>query len=374
MPIPLRFDMRLSSDHETPSTAIPTVNLYALGASTAWSVAQGAVSTSGEGTWSVAPNASDQPAGAAFCLLYAVAPGADPSIGWYYLGDPTSPTEWPYQAGSVPSIPLPFWLGSVASANYEPATGVAPVVSLSASGTPAVPGAGTVAEVGNGFYSYGPTLAEMSSSAFAAGSYADLVLTASATGAVDSWADFQVVTPPAGAGGAIGLETGFGLLLEGGSGSLLLEGGLPRQGFREALIAKLGSIPEVAAIVGSAIYPGQLPETHDLGRDGPALTYLVVSNPRGHILTGSDGTSTARVRLDAWGYQLSQVDALTTALWEALDGVPDTWGNGTLDVMSVSQGDESDEHEPPRAGSDQWTYHISTDYRVRYRTGFPTLA
>jgi hypothetical protein len=169
------------------------------------------------------------------------------------------------------------------------------------------------------------------------------------------------------------------LVLQGLGSTLIVTQGygtgvLPAESFRVALIAKLGSIPEVAAIVGSAIYPGQLPETHDLGRDGPALTYTITSNPRGHILTGSDGTSTARVRLDAWGYQLAQVDAITTAAWNALDGLTDTWGNGTCVIMSVSQGDESDQHSAPRAGSDQWTYRITTDYRVRYRTGFPTLA
>lgn len=146
------------------------------------------------------------------------------------------------------------------------------------------------------------------------------------------------------------------------------------QSFRVALIAKLESITELTAIVGSAIYPGQLPETHDLGTAGPALTYRVPSNPRGHVLTGSDGTAKARVTFDAWAYDLSDADAITSALWNDLDGVPNTWGNGTCDVIACTQQDESDEHLPPKAGSDEWVYHITSQYDVKYRTGLPTLA
>lgn len=159
------------------------------------------------------------------------------------------------------------------------------------------------------------------------------------------------------------------LLVTGGLG-----GGSSPQSFRVALMARLESIPELAAVVGSAIYPGQLPETHDLGTAGPALTYRIPSNPRGHVLSGSDGTSTARVQLDAWAYDLSAVDTITTAIWNALDGIPDAWGNGTCLILSCTHQDESDEHEPPRAGTDQWVYHITTAFQVKYRTGFPTLS
>ncbi len=119
------------------------------------------------------------------------------------------------------------------------------------------------------------------------------------------------------------LESGSVRLLEGSTGNRLLEyASAVAQTFRQALYAKLAAIPELTALVGSAIYPGAVPETHDYGRDGPALTYKVKSYPRNHVLPGSDGTATARVELSACGYQQSQADAVALAIWNALDGVP----------------------------------------------------
>ena len=176
------------------------------------------------------------------------------------------------------------------------------------------------------------------------------------------------------AGGGVLLESGDGVLLEDGSGRLDLEaGGSGPQAFRQALVARLGSIAGLTAIVGDSIYPGALPETHDLGRDGPALTYTIAASPRGHVLSGADGTATARVQLDAWSYALASADAATLAVWNAIDGPPGTWGDGSVAIMSVSHQDEQDDHQPPKAGTDQWTYRITSDYAVKFRTGFPTL-
>lgn len=146
------------------------------------------------------------------------------------------------------------------------------------------------------------------------------------------------------------------------------------QTFRQALVSKVDAIPELVAIVGNAIYPGSIPQTHDLGRDGPALTYTILTNPRGHVLSGADGTATARVQFSAWAYQLSDADGTTLAVWNALDGIPDAWGNGTCRILSVTHQDEQDNHSPPRTGRDQWLYRIDSEYAVKYRTGFPTLS
>lgn len=209
-------------------------------------------------------------------------------------------------------------------------------------------------------------------------------------------------TAPAGAPDGIRLEDLGGTLLEGGGrvlpegqpttgGDVLLEGGgavqlqdndlvvvegtpLAIQTFREALVAKLGAIPELLAVVDQAVFPGAIPEDHDLGRDGPALVYSIPSNPRGQVLMGSDGTSSARLRFEAHAYLLSAADRATIAVWNALDGEPGGWGNGTCQILSVTHQDEQDQHIPPRAGSDQWIYRIVSDYLVRYRTGFPTLS
>lgn len=145
--------------------------------------------------------------------------------------------------------------------------------------------------------------------------------------------------------------------------------------FPEALIAKLNAISELTAIVGSSIFPGTLPETQDLGRDGPAVTYTITSYPRGHVLTGSDGTATARIQISAWAYSEAVSDSIVLALWNAVDGLPvNPWGDGSVQILSVVQKNEVDLPEEPRAGMDQWIYQIACEYEVKHRVSIPTLS
>ena len=108
------------------------------------------------------------------------------------------------------------------------------------------------------------------------------------------------------------------------------------------------------------------------GRAGPLLGDCV--HLRGQVLAGSDGTSAARVSLRAWSDQLADVDGITSALFNGINGVPGVWGNGSCVILSVTQQDESDENEPPKAGTDQWQYSIVSEYLVRYRVPIPTLS
>ena len=149
---------------------------------------------------------------------------------------------------------------------------------------------------------------------------------------------------------------------------------MAQQTFRQALTAKLESIPELTAIVRAAIYPGSLPITHDLLRDGPALSYVVPSLPRNHHLTGSDGTATARVQLSAWSLEECVSELLALAIFNAIDGVYNdaSWGNGTIVVMSCLHDDEEDLPEPPKEGSDDWIYQIASIYVVKHRIVYPT--
>ncbi len=142
--------------------------------------------------------------------------------------------------------------------------------------------------------------------------------------------------------------------------------------FRQTLLAKLTSLSALTAIVGERIYPGVLPGTLDLGRDGPALSIMIATYPRGHVLAGCDGTASARVILTAWSYRQSDADDATLAIWEAIDGVPaNPWGDGTIEIMSCTQQDENEEQDAPKAGTDQWSYRIMTEYLIKHRTIVP---
>lgn len=160
----------------------------------------------------------------------------------------------------------------------------------------------------------------------------------------------------------------------GRAGGPLYRGATVAQFFEEALLARLQAIPKLTALVGTGMFKTGLPQTHDLGKSGPALSYSIPTKPYGHVLTGSDGTATARVQIDAWSYSESSVKHILEAIRNGIDGLPGVWGNGTCQIMSVVQQDDIDADEPPKAGSDQWLYHSLTEYSVKYRVAIPTLS
>ena len=141
--------------------------------------------------------------------------------------------------------------------------------------------------------------------------------------------------------------------------------------FEEALISKLNANAALTALVGSSIYIAALPQTHDLGAQGPALTYVVPAKPRGHVLVGADGTATARIQLDAWSYSEAACKAILEAIRTNIDGdsLSNVWGDGSVIIMSCIQQDDIDLDEAPEAGTDQVLYHSVSEYSVKYRVG-----
>jgi hypothetical protein len=145
--------------------------------------------------------------------------------------------------------------------------------------------------------------------------------------------------------------------------------------FEQALEAQLMAIPELMALLGTqAIVKTGIPQTWDLGVKGPVLTYMIVSKPRGQVLGGASGVAVARVQLDAWAYTVAAPKLILEAIFNGLNGVPGVWGDGSCVILSVVQADESDLDEPPKAGSDQWTYHSFCEYMIKYRVAIPTLS
>ncbi len=147
--------------------------------------------------------------------------------------------------------------------------------------------------------------------------------------------------------------------------------------FEQALVAKLNSIAELTALLGTdsgspAIFTQAVPQTHNLGANGPALSYTVPTKPFGNVLTGSDGTATARVQIDAWSYTYSTSKAIIGAIRLAMAVPSGTWGDGSCVIMSVVVPDSLDLPEQPRAGSDQWIYHVVQELHVKYRVPLPS--
>lgn len=147
--------------------------------------------------------------------------------------------------------------------------------------------------------------------------------------------------------------------------------------FEQAMLSRLQSITALNSIVGSAIFKTAIPETHDLQRDGPALTYSLPTKTDEHILTGSDGTATATVQLDAWGLGANasiNVKNIIEVIRLAIDGATiSQWGgnNGVL-IQRVIQSTDTDLDEKPEAGSDMWLRHTVSEYSIRYYVPIPS--
>lgn len=146
------------------------------------------------------------------------------------------------------------------------------------------------------------------------------------------------------------------------------------QTFRQAIAAKLAAIPEVTAIVGSSIYPGVAPTTHDFRRDGPALTYSIPDDVHDQCLAGAVGTSQAHVTFTGYSYLYSDVDSIALAIFNAINGVPGVWGTGGTAIVSVTHQGDSDEEDPLKDSSDNWKYSIESEYLIKYRIPIPTLS
>jgi hypothetical protein len=142
------------------------------------------------------------------------------------------------------------------------------------------------------------------------------------------------------------------------------------QFFEQALVARLQAIPELMALLGAPmVFKTSIPQNWDFNRNGHALTYTIPTKSRGQVLSGSDGTAIATTQIDAWGYDAGTVKMIAETIFNGLNGVPGVWGNGTCTILSVVQQDE-----PPRAGTDQWLYHTTAEYAIKYRVSIPTLA
>lgn len=183
-------------------------------------------------------------------------------------------------------------------------------------------------------------------------------------------------------GGVVG--SGSLLVVGGLLGPYLITGGLGSgatapvvETFRHALHQYLISDAAIVAMVGPNVFPAALPGGFDLQRHGPALTYTVFKFPMahggghgGHDLSGSDGTVLARVRFSAWSYRYSEADALTVAVFDAVDGLVNAaWG--TVRVMMAVHSQELDDALPGVAPKTV-IYHIASEYDIRYRIAIPS--
>lgn len=138
---------------------------------------------------------------------------------------------------------------------------------------------------------------------------------------------------------------------------------------REALYGWLSTDPNIAALVGTRIYPNKLPQ----GSTFPQITFFKVSNPRVRNLSGPDGLSSPRIQIDCWGLTPDSAkdvaDAVRTSNigGHGLDGFRGTMGS--VVVQSTNFEDERDTYNPPIDDSDIGTHQVSLDLIVWWNEG-----
>jgi hypothetical protein len=118
----------------------------------------------------------------------------------------------------------------------------------------------------------------------------------------------------------------------------------------EALRTILLADPTLYALVGTRIYPVQLPLDCTL----PALSYFQVSEPFNRI------TGTPRFQIDIFSNDYSQVKQIKAAVENALNGYSGTVSDHNIEIIvPLSSFDSYD--------SETGVYHIPYDFKIIYR-------
>lgn len=135
---------------------------------------------------------------------------------------------------------------------------------------------------------------------------------------------------------------------------------------RAAVAYKLKNASAVAALVGTRVYPIQPPASWQAGRDGPCVTYQVITRTFGQSLDAEDGTSLARVRIVA----TAETAAASLAVAEAVraDWLAYTGTVGTVSIDEVDMDGQDVDPLDPGDGSDRRAWTVTTTYQVMHRT------
>lgn len=118
----------------------------------------------------------------------------------------------------------------------------------------------------------------------------------------------------------------------------------------EALRTILLADPTLYALVGTRIYPVQLPLDCTL----PALSYFQVSEPFNRI------TGTPRFQIDIFSEDYTESKTVKGALEAALDGYSGVTGGHNIEIIVPL--DSSDFYD-----SETGIYHISYDFKIIFR-------
>ena len=109
------------------------------------------------------------------------------------------------------------------------------------------------------------------------------------------------------------------------------------------LLAKLQSITDLTAIVGTNIFSVVLPASMNV-RAQPWMTHQTVSRTQLYTLSGGSYCVRKRVVLNIWSANYTDVVTAQKAIWSALSGYQGTFPSGTQ-IQLVEMTNASDSYE-----------------------------
>jgi len=131
-----------------------------------------------------------------------------------------------------------------------------------------------------------------------------------------------------------------------------------------ALRTKLLSVQAVSDLVGTRVYPDQLPQ----GATLPAAVYHKISGVDEADLAGIVQLQHGRLQIDAYASTRLASDALATAIRNAIcdaSGSRGTWGSVSVSACTPAGGPR-DDTQPLDDGSDEHQYISIRDYLISY--------
>lgn len=128
-----------------------------------------------------------------------------------------------------------------------------------------------------------------------------------------------------------------------------------------ALYTYLTGLSAVTDVVGTRIYPAQVPQ----GAAFPYVAQYRVSTRRFPHVGGPSGMVRARIQIDSFGVTLDSAQTVMDVLRDRLDGWRTTTMGGVY-VQSVNMEDEANDFTPPQDGGDPGVHRIRSDFIFLY--------
>jgi len=123
----------------------------------------------------------------------------------------------------------------------------------------------------------------------------------------------------------------------------------------EAFRALIVSDPVVSGLIGSRLYPIQLPQKPTL----PAVVYTVISDPRVYSMKGPSGLSYTRFQLDVYGKTYEGTKAAFEAIDRKIGGFRGMFAGVNINSIVLEDPGPQDGYEDDLA-----VYSRTADYRV----------